>query len=68
MKPKIPQQEQQQPKQEQQPPQSNQPLLLLIDAKIIEGVFQTLGQLPYAQVEPLMTALRMDLTKNNPQQ
>ena len=47
--------------------ESQKSLLLQIDSKLIEAVFQTLVQLPYGQVEPLMTALRNDLAKNNPQ-
>ena len=46
---------------------TNKSLLLQIDSKLIDAVFQTLFQLPYGQIEPLMTALRHDLAKNNPQ-
>lgn len=64
---KTPQLTQNQPNQENQPNQP-QPLHLLIDSKLIDAVLTTLAQLPYGQIEPLMTALRNDLAKNNPLQ
>lgn len=56
-----------QPQQNQEQMSQQKPLLLQIDAQIVEGIFKVLSQLPYGQVEPLMTALRTDLAKNNPQ-
>ena len=43
------------------------PLLLQIDEKIVQALFELLKKLPLAQSYHLFNAMREDLAKNNPQ-
>ena len=43
------------------------PILLQIDEKVVQAMFEILQQLPLAQSYNLFNAMREDLAKNNPQ-